>query len=417
MKKTIKVIIGCYLVYAVVISLYLLYGTNQDLPVIYKGSAADPEMFMSSQQLMLSEELSTLKNIIYFIRLPLEWGAYLILLLFGLSKAFHHFSAKVPFSFLKTAVFVFFISLFVRIIHLPIDLYSYRLSVKYGISTQSIFSWLKDVGLSFIINYLLLTIIVATIYFLMKKFRDKWWVYTWLLSVPFTVFFMYIQPVVIAPLYNDFYPLKNKALESKILSLADEAEVPANRVYEVNMSQKTNAMNAYVSGIGDHLRIVLWDTTLQRLEEDEVLFIMAHEIGHYVKNHLLLSLLGSIVSTFIGLYLSARILKWMMIKWGSKWHINKGYHLASLPALLLIFSLLTFASTPIANVISRYHELEADRYAIEMTKNPEAAIGAFQELTKASLSDVNPPTLVKWIRYTHPTMLERLLYLDEYRKK
>src|SRR5690606_39597744 len=93
---------------------------------------------------------------------------------------------------------------------------------------------------------------------------------------------MFVQPVIIDPLYNDFFPLTNKELETKILELASRADIPADHVFEVNMSEKTNALNAYVNGIGSNSRIVLWDTTLERLSEDEILFIMAHEMGHYV---------------------------------------------------------------------------------------------------------------------------------------
>jgi STE24 endopeptidase len=416
MKKAFIIFVSIYFVYAIAISSYLYFFSSSELPIVYKGSSADPELFMTEKELKLSQEFSQIKNILYFIAIPIEWGGYLALLIFGLSHLFQRVANKLPFSILRTAIYVFLLSMFIKLIHLPLNFYSYKVSVKYGISTQSIASWFKDLLLSFTLNTVILTIIVATIYLLMKKFKEKWWLYSWLLSIPFTIFFMYIQPVVIAPLFNDFYPLQDEALKEEILHLAAEANVPAEQVYEVNMSEKTNAMNAYVTGIGDNLRIVLWDTTLERLQTDEVLYIMAHEIGHYVKKHLLLSLIGSIITTFIGLYISSRLLNWAVRKWGHEWEVKESYSLASLPALLLIFSLLTFISTPFANVISRYHEIEADKFAIEMTEDPDAAIGAFQQLTKAGLSDVNPPTIVKWIRYTHPTMLERLIFLENYRR-
>ncbi|OZM58194.1 peptidase M48 [Lottiidibacillus patelloidae] len=415
MKKFLVILLSCYFVYGLAVSIYIFYGSDSSLPVVYKGSAADPELFMTDRELELSQEFSQIKNIIYFLRIPLEWGAYLAILIFGLSNAFEKWAKKRKFFIVQTAIFVFFISLFVRIIYLPIDIYSYKVSVAYGVATQSMASWFKDVAITFLVNLIVMTIVIATIVFLLKKAKQKWWVYTWLLSIPFTVFFMYFQPVIIAPLFNDFYELQNKELQSEILELANEAGIPAERVYEVNMSEKTNAMNAYVTGIGSNLRIVLWDTTLEKLEKDEVLFIMAHEIGHYVKNHLLLSLLGSIASTFFGLYVSNRLLQWSLNKWGENLKIHSQASFAIIPALLLIFSLLTFVSTPVSNVISRYHELEADRFAIEMTKDPDAAIGSFQALTKAGLSDVNPPTVVKWLRYTHPTMLERLIFLESFR--
>ena len=103
---------------------------------------------------------------------------------------------------------------------------------------------------------------------------------------PFTIFMMFVQPVLIDPLYNDFYPLKDKALEEQILSLADRANIPAEHVFEVDMSEKTNSLNAYVTGVGSNSRIVLWDTTLEKLTDKEILFVMAHEMAHYVEKHI-----------------------------------------------------------------------------------------------------------------------------------
>lgn len=219
---------------------------------------------------------------------------------------------------------------------------------------------------------------------------------------------MFIQPVVIAPLYNDFYPLKNKELETKILSLAEQANIPAEHVFEVNMAEKTNALNAYVTGVGSNSRIVLWDTTLNRLSDKEILFIMAHEMGHYVEKHIYFGLVGYIFMTLIGLWLTSRIMTWIIARHGRVLKLKKISDISSLPLFLLITSMLLFASSPISNYVSRYQESRADQYAIELMGDKEAAVTAFQKLTKSGLSEVNPPLLVKWFRYTHPPMLERI---------
>jgi STE24 endopeptidase len=208
--------------------------------------------------------------------------------------------------------------------------------------------------------------------------------------------------------------LKDKKLEAKILALASEANIPAEHVFEVNMSEKTNALNAYVTGIGSHARIVLWDTTLQRLNEDEVLFIMAHEMGHYVMKHIYWGLAGYIVLALFGLWLVSKLIRWCLGRWGRYIGIRRLSDIASFPLLLLLVSLLNFAASPLVNTVSRYEEHAADKYAIELTKNTDAAISSFQKLTKAGLSEVNPPLLVKLFRYTHPTMLERIVFLEEY---
>ncbi len=257
-------------------------------------------------------------------------------------------------------------------------------------------------------------IIVVVLYWLMKRFKKRWWLPAWLLSIPFMVFMMFIQPVVIDPLYNDFYPLKNKELETKILALAEKANIPAEHVYEVNMSEKTNSLNAYVTGIGSNARIVLWDTTLEQLNEEEILFIMAHEMGHYVEKHIYFGIAGYILLTGIGLWLTSHIMSWWLRKHGKDLKVTGISQLSSLPLFLLITSMLLFVVSPMTNWISRYEEMRADRYGMEMTRNKEAAIQTFHDLTKSGLSQVNPPLLVKIFRYDHPTMLERIRMVEDF---
>jgi STE24 endopeptidase len=192
------------------------------------------------------------------------------------------------------------------------------------------------------------------------------------------------------------------------LALAAQAEIPAEHVYEVNMAEKTNALNAYVTGIGSNSRIVLWDTILNKLEEDEILFIMAHEMAHYVEKHIYIGIAGYLGMTLVGLWLTSKIMNYFIRRWGHMLKIHSVDSISSLPLFLLITAVLLFASSPLSNYVSRYQETRADRYAIEMTGDKESAITTFQELTRAGLSQVNPPLLVKWLRYSHPTMLERI---------
>jgi Zn-dependent protease with chaperone function len=276
---------------------------------------------------------------------------------------------------------------------------------------------MKDELIGFWINYGTLLIIVPILYWLMKKSKKRWWLYSWLLSIPFTIFVMFLQPVVIDPLYNDFSPLKNKKLETEILAMANKAHIPANHVYEVDMAKKTNALNAYVTGIGSNARIVLWDTTLNRLSDKQILFIMAHEMCHYVEKHIYYGIAIYLVFSLLGLYLTYRIMNWAVTRWGKELKIPDVKDIRSVPLFFLVLSILTFAASPFTNLISRYEETRADKYAIQMTKDPESAISSFQILTRSGLSQVNPPLLVKIFRYDHPSMLDRISMLEEYEIK
>lgn len=413
--KWFLLILSGYVIYGLIMAYYLYIGTDNTLPATYEGSSADPSLFMTEDEQLLSTDYSRLRNLLFFLAIPYDWIIFLLVLIFGISIHFRRLSENVTrFFFMQTALYVFLLTLISSILSFPLSLVSRKISISYGISTQSFQSWMRDYIIDFWIGWLMMTLMVWVIYLFMKRSEKRWWFNVWLLSVPFTIFLMFIKPVIIDPLYNDFYTLQDKQLEEQILALAAEADIPADRVYEVNMSEKTNALNAYVTGIGSNLRIVLWDTTLTKLEDKETLFVMAHEMGHYVKHHLYLNVLGSIILSFFGLYFGAKLFRICMSRYGERFRLNSHADIATLPLLLLIFSLLSFVVSPVDNAVSRYHEKDADRYAIELTKDKQAAIQAFQKLTATGLSEVNPPKLVKWFRYGHPTMLERLIFLETY---
>lgn len=396
-------------VYALAMYFYIFHSGSGDIPAALKGTVADPLVFMSGRELYLSEEYSKIKNFLFFVATPFEWLVYLFILITGLSQAFEGWiPLQKKWAILQSAVYVFLLSLLTFIVFFPLEYFRYVLSKNYGISTQSFNSWMRDNVIDFWVNYGITVVIVTVLYWLINKSKKKWWLNAWLLMIPFSIFLMFIQPVVIDPLYNDFYPLTNKDLEAKILALAEQANIPTEHVYEVNMAEKTNGLNAYVTGIGSNARIVLWDTTLNRLSENEILFIMAHEMGHYVEKHIYFGIAVYLLTLLIGLWLIAKLMPWIIVHFGRILKIKRINAIHSLPLFLLITSFLLFVSSPLSNYISRYQETRADLYALELVADPEAAVSTFQELTKAGLSEVNPPLLVKWFRYSHPTMLERI---------
>ena len=408
-KKSGIVALVLFALYVLCMYLYIFHSGSGTIPLALKGTAADPAIFMSERELNLSGEYSKIRNFLFFVVTPLEWLVYFYILLMGLSRWFENVSiSQTKWTLLQNAAYLFLLSLFLFIVLFPIDYYRYALSKSYGISTQDFTSWMRDGVIDFWVNFGMSVILISVLYWLIRKSTKRWWFYAWLLTIPFSIFLMFIQPVVIDPLYNDFYPLKNKDLETKILTLAEKANIPTEHVYEVNMAEKTNALNAYVTGVGSNSRIVLWDTTLNRLTDNEILFIMAHEMGHYVEKHIYFGIAGYLLMTLVGLWLTAKLMTWMIAHYGHVLKIKKINDIRSLPLFFLITSVLLFASSPLSNFISRYQETRADEYAIALMGDQEAAVTAFQKLTKAGLSEVNPPLLVKWFRYSHPTMLERI---------
>ncbi|MFD1708036.1 M48 family metallopeptidase [Siminovitchia sediminis] len=407
-----------YFLFGTAMYVYLFFIADTAIPQMYKGTSADPATFLNARELMLSEEYSNIRNLLFFLNKPYQWLFYYLILLFGISAAFERWAKKTSKWFsLQTLIYLFWLSLASFIVTFPFAYTSYLFSKTYQISTQVFSSWMRDQLIDFWVGYATMAVVVLVIYMMMRKYKKRWWLAVWVLSIPFSIFMMFIQPVVIDPLYNDFYPLQNKQLETKILSLADEADIPAEHVYEVDMSTKTNALNAYVTGVGSNSRIVLWDTTLERLDDEEVLFIMAHEMGHYVEKHIYKGIAGYILLTFAGLWITAKLMDLWVNKRGKIWKVEGTANISSLPAFLLITSVLLFAASPLTNWVSRYQETRADQYALEMTEDPAAGVRTFQDLTRAGLSQVNPPYLVKIFRYGHPTMLERINMAEEFKQQ
>ncbi|MBT2626341.1 M48 family metallopeptidase [Bacillus sp. ISL-32] len=402
-----------YVLYGLFIYWYLFMTGDAAVPEAVRGTEADPASFMKPFQLAIAEQYSNIKNFLFFIGIPLDWFLFFILLITGISKKIKQWMATaVRFQFLQVAGFVFVLSLIVAAVTLPLDWIGYQVALDYNISTQTAASWAKDQIINFWIGFPLFTVCVFVFFWLISKHEKRWWLYAWCLTVPFTLFLFFLQPVVIDPLYNDFYPLQNKELESKILGLANEADIPADHVYEVNMSEKTNALNAYVTGIGANKRIVLWDTTLNKLDDSEILFIMGHEMGHYVMKHVYIGLAGYLLLSLAGLYVIDKLYRRVVRTFGAWLHINGKGDIAALPLLLLLISVLTFASTPFSNAVSRYQENAADQYGMELTRDREAAVDTFQDLAVTGLTQVNPPLLVKLFRNSHPSIMERIEHAE-----
>jgi len=403
--------------YAAAMAVYVWYTSPNRVPEAYRGTAADPSVFFSADKLQASETLNALRNWIFFMSGPWEWLIYLVLLAGGAARRWQdklERSGLPP--YIRFPVFVLMVDAASFLLYLPLRVFSFAVSKAYGISTQPVAGWLRDRLVDFAVGYAIMLAVAAVAFWFLSR-RGRWWLKLWLVSIPFTIFMMYVQPVVIDPLYNHFSRLSDARLESEILALADKAGIPADRVYEVDMSAKTNAINAYVNGIGSTLRIVLWDTMLKKLDEQEILLIVGHEMGHYVMHHLEWSALGAIGSSLVMLWLGGRLYTFIVRRRGEELGIRKPADPAALPLLLLLLSVMSFVSLPVSNLVSRQAEAAADRYGMELVGSSEGAVTMYQKMAVASLSDVNPPLLVRWFRASHPSDMERIVEAERFERR
>jgi Zn-dependent protease with chaperone function len=295
-------------------------------------------------------------------------------------------------------------------------LQGFALEHQYHLSNQNFGQWfvdeLKGLGLSFV--FLGVVPIAALSYWGIAKRPRDWWLWLAIGSFPVTVMAILIQPLVIDPAFNKFTPLHDKQLESKILALAEKAGIPGRRVFEVNKSAQTKKLNAYVSGFGASQRIVLWDTTLKDMKEDEILFVMGHEMGHYVLHHIWKGIMITVALSALFFFLSFVFTGWAVARFGPRWGFTELSDVASLPLIVGTIGLISFVAQPMTNSFTRAIEHEADQFGLEVTQLNDAGARAFIKLGAGNKSNPEPNPIIKAFVYTHPPLVERIRYALDY---
>ena len=320
-------------------------------------------------------------------------------------------------------VFVPSLLLLVDVLDLPVRLYWHQLSLHYDQSVQGWGSWFWDWTKEEIVGTVIGIVLVLILYAVMRYSPRWWWLVSWFPLVFVLLVLTVIWPVVIEPLFNKFEPLNNQhpGLVASIEKLTKRAGVPVppERMFLELASKKTNAINAYVTGIGASKRVVVWDTLIQKTSSDETLFVVGHELGHYALGHVVKGFLAGAAALLVALYLLFRGLYWALDRWGHEWKISGAEDWASLAVLLLLLQVLLFFSSPPINWFSRAQEHAADVYGLEVThglipNSPEVAAHAFQALGELDLSDPNPPSFITFWLYSHPPVAERLVFAHTY---
>lgn len=318
----------------------------------------------------------------------------------------------------RVLVFFSLYSAAMFVILFPLTWYeSYLLEKQFGFMTQSPGAWFADQlkALAFQVVAVGVVPLLALAWRAVESSPKRWWL--WLASgtLPVVLASVLLQPLVFDPLFNKFTPLRDQELKREILALGARADVPARNVYEVDMSSRTRKVNAYVSGFGASQRIVLWDTTLEAMKRDEILFVMGHEMGHYVLKHIWQGVLFMSLGAFAAFWLVARLSHGALHLWGARWGVTSMADLAAMPLLVAALSLVGLLGQPLTNVMSRGMEHESDVYALEITRDNDAGARAFLELARGNKSDPEPAGWVKWLLYTHPPLGERIRFAQGYR--
>jgi STE24 endopeptidase len=326
----------------------------------------------------------------------------------GLLGVYDRFVSELGVSSLLHGV-LFFVGLVLgsAVLSIPFSLYSsFRIEARHGFNRMSLplfwGDWLKGTTLSVVF----VAALSAGALWLVGAAPERWWLYVWALFVVVSLLLTYLTPYLIEPLFFKMRPLHVQGLEREVRHLAESAGVHVGSVLEVDASRRSSHSNAYFTGIGPVKRVVLFDTLFGHMSHDEILAILAHELGHWRKHHILQRTLWSFVVTLGALYLAFRFAP-------APWLPSlAGLESASFPARLLILALiasvLTFPLTPLSSYWSRRHEWQADAFATELQRRPQALASALQKLASENLSNLHPHPAYAAFYYSHPPMVERI---------
>ena len=329
----------------------------------------------------------------------------------GALDVFNSWIAGLGLSF-AAAGWLFFLLLFYagQLLGAPFGLYhTFRIENKYGFNTMGFRLWGCDFSKSLLIETAIITALAFAGFALVGWSPRHWWFWVWGFLFIFGIFIMYISPYLIEPLFNKFVPVEDEALRQEISKMAGRAGIRVSRVLKVDASKRSRHTNAYFTGIGRTKRIVLFDTLLQGMDHKEILSVLAHEIGHWKKKHLLKTMALFEAASFAGLWAASILIRSDMLT--RIFGLSADTVYAKLLLLGLVAGIFSLPLRATANYLSRRHEKEADAFSRGLADG-NGMISALVKLSRENLSNLNPHPLFVALYYSHPPVAERIRYIE-----
>jgi STE24 endopeptidase len=312
------------------------------------------------------------------------------------------------FTSLQTALYWLQYLLATTVLSFPLTVYAgFSREHQYRLATQTFGPWLGDQAKGLLVGAILGGLALVALYAAFRHAPRSWWLWGAGVSVLFTVIAIAVGPVFVEPLFNTYTPLTDESIRGPILRLARANGVPATDVFVVDESKQTTRISANVAGFLGTERIALNDNLLKRCSVAEIETVMAHEIGHYALNHVY----GLIVELGIVIVIGFAFLRWafdrVSARWGSRWGIAGIADVAGLPLLALLLSVYFFVMTPVTNTIIRTQEVEADLFALNAARQPDAEAEVYLKL--GEYRKLKPGPVEELIFFDHPSGYNRIL--------
>lgn len=372
---------------------------------LFPGSVS-PEAwsYFGNGQISLGQEYNQVKRLV-FIASFIAQAAFLLWVIFwGRGAALSRWLRHITGGSYWGSLLLFFLALWLvlRLISLPFTLFiSYFWQHSWGFSTQTMESWWLDYAKGTGLELILSAIGVIIFFAVFRRCPKIWWLITAVLISLWLIVQSFLWPVMVSPLFNSFVPAKDPAVVNMVGELSKKAGLPIDQVLVMDASQRTTMANAYFTGLGKTKRIVLYDTLLKDYPLDQVKAVVAHEIAHWRQGHIIKGLTLGVIGNFIFWGLFFLLIRSTLPNYKS----DPPYTWA---VVLLFFLLTSFATSPLYNYISRSMEKEADRVAVMLTGDVQAAVSLQVNLAVKNMSDIYPPAFIQWFSYSHPPVLTRI---------
>lgn len=372
--------------------------------------------FVDENKLLEINKYSNSKLIFSLISYFVDKIILLVILFSGLIPFYYSFLSSIIKN-VYASVLLFFALFYLidLIIDIPFSLYfNFVIEKKFNFNKMTIKIWITDLIKNLIISIIIGSILILSLTFFLYNFSNIWWLLLWGFLLAFSFIMQIIYPELIAPLFNKFKPLEKIELKEKIEKLLTESGFKSNGVFEMDATKRSTHSNAYFTGIGKAKKIVLYDSLLQKHSDDEIISILAHELGHYKYRHILKNIIINSLITLLSLFIANILLKSKLLYdafgFPIEFDIDKA-KFVGLYLLSIISGPITFFLTPIFSAYSRKNEKQADKFVIEKTGTGEYLISALKKLTVDNLSNLYPANIYSWFYYSHPPLFKRIQFI------
>ena len=366
----------------------------------------EPRAYFSDDELDRAQEFRTPQRVIALTNLALSGAALALIALRPPRRLREALARGRPYRTAAAAGAALAVAL--GLITLPLSAVAHERARDVGLATQGWGDWLADVGKAEAIGALFAAGGAMLLLLLVRRFPHRWWVGAAVAVVALAAAFAYVSPIVLDPIFNKFEALPEGQLRSDVLRLAERAGVDVGEVYRIDASRRTTGVNAYVTGIGQTKRVVLYDNLIEGLPREQINSVVAHELGHVrhrdVPRGLLWIAIVAPAAAFLIQRLAHRAAR-------PEARLGEGRAQATalaVPAVALAFALVSFAVQAASNSMSRAVERSADAYALNLTQDPAAFIALERSLTVENIGDPEPPALLHGLFGTHPTTMDRI---------